>query len=232
MDLRRTLRELGHDLLALVWPTECVNCGRADRDCCDPCLAEVRAHSPPIERDVGLTCFAATTYDGAVRALLVALKHAGRMGFARVLGPRLRAPLAEAMGRVEGPQAPIIVTAPSRASRVRQRGYRHVDLLVAAALRGQRLRVLRLRALKARRGRSAQVGLDAAERERNARRIAVRRGLRTLISGREVIIVDDVVTTGATLRAAREALESAGAAVVAAVVLCDVVRWDGKSDQI
>lgn len=243
----RAVREVGRDALALLWPTACVACGAPDRDCCADCLAEVRVETAVIERDIGVPCFAACAYEGATRALLVEFKHAGRIGFARVLGPRLAAPLAAAVRRSSGPLAPIVVAAPSRPSRVRSRGYRHVEMLLAGALRARRgaasggprgpsaagepsaLRVLRVRALRARRGRTAQLGLDASGRERNARRVAVRASCRSVLRGREAIVVDDVVTTGATLRAAAEALESAGVTVIAAVALCAVPRRDARA---
>lgn len=226
MDVGMQAREVWLDLLALLWPTECLGCGVADRDCCDACLAAVRSPPIPIERDIGLPCYAAGAYAGPVRAMLVLYKHAGRAKFVRDLAPRLRAPLAEALQHCTGPQAPVVVAVPSRASRVRERGYRHVELLCTDALRGWGVPVLRLAALRALRGRTAQVGLNAQARERNARRITVRRACRKVLVGREVIVIDDVVTTGATLRAAVEALETAGARVVAAVALCAVLRLD------
>lgn len=229
------MREVWLDLLALLWPTACLGCGAADRACCDACLAVVRAPPAPVERDIGLPCFAAGVYDGPVRAMLVLYKHAGRAKYVRELAPRLRAPLLAALARCRGPDAPVLVAVPSRRAQVRRRGYRHVDLLIARALRGpgsragarpRRIAALHLPALRALRGRTAQVGLGARARERNARRVAVKRSCMKLLRGRDVVLVDDVVTTGATLRAASERLENAGARVVAAVVVCAVPRRD------
>ncbi|WP_449279558.1 ComF family protein [Leucobacter sp. GX0328] len=235
------IRELGLDLLALLWPTACLGCGAADRDCCDACLAEVRAPPTLVERDIGLPCFAAGVYDGPVRAMLVLYKHAGRARFARELAPRLSAPLRAALAQCRGPGAPLVVAVPSRRAQVRRRGYRHVELLIARALRrgapgeraanglrGRRIAAMRLPALRALPGRIAQVGLASRERERNARRVAVKRSCEKLLRGREVVLVDDIVTTGATLRAAAERLEIAGARVVAAAVVCAVPRHDDR----
>jgi predicted amidophosphoribosyltransferase len=65
------------------------------------------------------------------------------------------------------------------------------------------------------------VGLDAAQRAANlAGRITVRTGCSPPASAR-VLIVDDIITTGATLRGCRSALAGAGARAAGALVLCD-----------
>ncbi|MBK0417703.1 ComF family protein [Leucobacter sp. CSA1] len=228
------IRALLHDLAALVWPTCCVACGAPDRDCCAACLAEVRAPVDLLRRELpgpshGPVAWAAGPYEGPVRSMLVALKHGGRTGFARDLGRRLGAPIAAALELASGGPPPVVVTVPSRPGRVRERGFRHVEVLVDAALRGLRAerpgsRVRRMRALRTLRGRSSQVGLTADERRRNAELVAVRSRLAAALRGREVVLVDDVITTGATVAAARRALERAGARVLAVAALCEVRR--------
>lgn len=239
MDLPLLLRELRLDLLALVWPTACVCCGQPDRDCCLPCLVELQRPGPLLHPGIGAPCFVRGVYDGPLRALLVALKHGGRTGFARQLGAELRVPLLAALSHCGGPAAPVIVAAPSRRSRTRRRGYRHLDLLLDVALRGdrragarERIAALRVPALRATRGRRGQVGLAPDERARNAARVAVRSAARAVVRGREVILVDDVITTGATVLAARDALEEAGARVVAIVALCVAERRDTRDERV
>lgn len=222
------LAEIARDLLALVWPTACVNCGDPDRDCCLPCLVEIERPSPLIVLDIGCPVYARAPYDGALRAALVAFKHDGRTGFTHLLGQQLRLPLEAALALCSGAAAPVLVTMPSRRSSSRRRGYRHVEVLLSSALRGRRLRCLRVAALAAGRGRLGQVGLDAAERLRNAQRIRVRASARAALRGREVVLIDDIVTTGASVVAARDALEAAGAHVVAVVALCRAMRLDDK----
>jgi predicted amidophosphoribosyltransferase len=221
-------RGVGLDLLALLWPTACVSCGDADRECCLPCRVELRRSAPPLQPEIGAPCFVRGVYEGPLRAVLVAFKHGGRTGLGRELGAQLRVPLGAALTRCRGPAAPVIVAAPSRRSSTRRRGYRHVDLLVSSALRGQGVRVLRIAALRAARGRRSQVGLSADERARNARRVCVRASRRAVLRGREVVLVDDVITTGATALACRDALEAAGANVVAVVALCHARRRDTR----
>lgn len=316
------LGELGRDLLALVWPTECVGCGAPDRDLCRGCRDLMRAPSRASRGELGLSVgsqrgsrgrsldvprarleaggrvrdglgsggrdglgphgcdgpgvggcdgpgaragpsepsgpaafplrmrspspvylsvplYAAGPYEGVPRAVLVAQKHQGRAGFSRELGRRILDPLRAALDHAERPERPLIVCVPSRRARVRERGYRHVELIVRAALRASDVArgtsIARetgpKRVLRPLIGRTAQVGLNADERDRNARLIAVRRSWWRRVRGREVVVVDDVVTTGATITAACEVLVAAGARVVAAVALCVVERRDTRGSE-
>ncbi|NLB46817.1 MAG: ComF family protein [Microbacteriaceae bacterium] len=298
LHLARQSRELALDLLALVWPTQCVVCAADDRDLCDPCrnalreAAARRAADPSLlmhlllvngarvgawpagepsadASAVGgvsasrvhvetlpgrdLLALAAGHYEGALRELLVGYKHEGRTSFARELSLHLRAPLSAALA--ESPGRSLIVAVPSRPARVRERGYRHVDELVRLVLRGNGRQasdrpgsdlqgsnlcgdggggssgtgaVFVSRALRTLPGRTGQVGLSAEERSRNAARITVNPRLREPLRGRDIILVDDILTTGATLGAAARVLTAAGATVRAAVTICVTERRDEK----
>lgn len=253
----RALRELGLDLLALLWPCSCAGCGARDRELCAACAVEASRAPPDGVLDIpalGVPGFAAGPYSGVLRSVLLAYKHRGAYGFHRLLGERMIEPLRAALaaehhrqsslasqgslgplgplGPLDGtagraaPGAPVFVPLPSRRRRERERGYRHVDVILRAGLRAGRLPGGRVRALAPRRGRVGQVGLRPSERERNARLIRVRRASVRAIAGRGVILVDDIATTGATLRAAIAVLEAEGISVVGAVALCAAERRD------
>lgn len=227
-------RELWCDLAALVWPTQCAVCGAADRDYCSVCRAVLRTRGGQmrwVSTPAGVRVAAASDYADPVRALLLEYKHAARLTFAAELGALLRSPLSAAVARTRGSAPPLVVTAPSSRRSLRRRGYRHVDLLVRAALRGdQSLDGVALlpRVLRSLPGRKTQLGLDSVERFQNAALVAVRPAARSVLRGREVIFVDDIVTTGSTARAACLALAEAGAHVLAVVALCAVERRDRR----
>ena len=195
--------------------------------------------------------FAVADYAGAARRLIVAHKEHHRLELAAPLGSALgeavrgvlgpagprSPPAATASARLTGP---VLVPVPSRRATVRQRG--HDPLLrmanvaaTAAALvasgaataattaRAEPLPVVPL--LRHRRRVADQAGLGAAERAANLagalevhpRRLADARG-------RTVVVVDDVLTTGATLAEATRALTAAGAHVVGAAVVAATTR--------
>lgn len=210
-------RELGAALVDLVLPGDCAGCGAPVPPWCPGCAAGLgvayRAALPG-----GPAVLAAGRYSGPLRAAVLRYKERGRRDLAVPLARLLAAPLA-----VTGPPPPAVtwlVPAPSRPAAARARGGDHV-LRLCAAVAGLGPGVRVARALRLTRRARDSVGLDAAQRTENlAGRLRVRAaGLPP--AGAAVVLVDDVVTTGATLRACRAALADAGVAADLALVLCD-----------
>jgi ComF family protein len=145
------------------------------------------------------------------------LKYRGRR--------RLASHLAEAMmeesavRRVLEPGT-VVAAVPLHPRRLRERGFNQAELLGLALARRAGLS-LAAGALVRRKDTASQSGLTAAERRRNvAGAFVVRR--RAAVAGRRVVLVDDVLTTGATARACADALRRAGASRVCVLTVARV----------
>jgi predicted amidophosphoribosyltransferase len=169
---------------------------------------------------------AATRYAGACRRLLLAYKEQGRHELAGLLAELLaRAVLGAAIRGGVPPGALLtLVPIPSRASSRRARGA-DVGLVLARSavheLRARGWQVQVARPLRHRRTTLDQAGLSRNERAKNlVGSLAAAPQWRAGSSA--IVLVDDILTTGATLREAARALGTAGGAVVAAAVVATV----------
>ena len=147
-------------------------------------------------------------YDGPVKGLVLDLKLRGLRAAA--------GPLIDVMAKAvwsRGLAGTALTWVPARAADVRRRGFDHAAVLAEglADLLGLPTVPMLQRAGPA----PDQVGLSAQDRRRNLERAFIARP-----TAGHVILVDDVITTGATLSACSKALIAAGAARVEAVVAC------------
>ncbi|GHH78484.1 ComF family protein [Promicromonospora soli] len=228
----RPVRELARLLLPVACP-----CGELDVPWCAGCAALLTG--PPIRAEHGaprldrldgvppVPVWALTPYAGPVRDVVVHWKDRGRADLDRLLAPALRRAAAR-IGPVLSPAlggAPIaIVPVPSTGAARRARGREPVAVLARAVARGLHDAGLPARVVPALARRGAgrdQVGLGARARGRNlAGSVRMTRpGARALGQRSMCILVDDVLTTGATLAAVERALEGSGHDVLGATVL-------------
>jgi ComF family protein len=176
--------------------------------------AEAIADPPPFDR-----ARAVAVYDDVARRLVHGLKYRDRLELARWM--------AGWMARAGGElitAADVVVPVPLHRRRLWWRRYNQSALLAEtlAAKAGKpvtNLALVRIRAT------AQQVGLSADERDRNVRgAFRVTAEGKRILAGRRVLLVDDVFTTGATVRACTRAVLRAGATAVDVLTFARVVK--------
>ena len=241
----RSLQVWGRALAELALPVSCPGCGAPEVSLCPDCARSLVAPArivSPSAWSPALPVWAGPHYQGTVSRAIVAWKDRGRLDLTPFLAGCLAGTLAFALAAGsggprsewrDGAGAPVLlVPAPSTAAATRHRGEDVVALLARAAadlLRARGDPVLPplrvLPALRLRAGVADQAGLRAGQRRRNVSgRVRPALGCRSLLAGRQALLVDDVVTTGSTASAAVRALEGAGAIVLGACAICATPR--------
>ncbi|MEM6475629.1 MAG: ComF family protein [Pseudomonadota bacterium] len=234
MGARTILTESLQPLVDLVYPPRCPLCGDAlaqQGGLCATCWSELEApgepscqscqrpivsghdtcwdctSAPPLHTGV----YAATVYDDASRKLILTFKHGGKIALARLLGQMMaaRLPIAD-----PGSGPPLLIPVPLHRWRLWGRGYNQAALLARELERNGRGQLL-VDGLVRRKQTPSLGGLGSEERRKVlAGAIAVRQTRAKRIAGRDVILVDDVLTSGATSNACVEVLLETGAASV------------------
>ncbi len=228
----RVADRLLEPVLALLFPTPCAACGGSlvkprTGPVCDGCWQRLPRHRGVLCRcgvplsaagagvcgrcRRGLGSFAAGAslgrYEGSLRVAIHQLKYRGKRRLARRLADEV---LADPAARALLEKGALLVPVPLHPRRQRQRGFNQ-SVLLARAL-GRRTGLAVAEALRRRQDTPAQTGLSAAARRANVRGAFGVRVPPGLLRGRVVVLVDDVLTTGATATACAQALKAAGAA--------------------
>ncbi|CEA08663.1 Orotate phosphoribosyltransferase [Arthrobacter saudimassiliensis] len=243
----RTAAQAAGELLAVLLPSPCLGCAGAEGPLCPRCRARLRrgtarpfraegsAESLPDRPGGGvLPVLAAGRYAGLLAAVLLGYKQRGLTALGPVLAAALAGTLHQAYdtfgrpGRAPDPAgAPasrplLLVPVPPAPGSYRRRGYLPLDRLLRRLARQRLLpagcRYAPVLKMSRRAGLQSQKRLGAAARRRNLQgRMSVPDG--AVPAGVSALVVDDVLTTGATVAEAVRALRAAGVEVRAAVVL-------------
>lgn len=243
---RIRVRQTALAALHLVFPPRCICCGAAvasDFGLCGTCWSEAGfilgaacdscgAPLPGQAGDERLTCDdclraprpwaqgrAALRYDGTARRLILGLKHGDRLDLVRPLGGWL----ARAACDLATPGT-VVVPVPLHRLRLLKRRYNQSALLAQGVARAHGLDcvpdlLIRTRATPSQEGRSRE---ERIANMSDAITVNPRRAAR--VKGRNVLLIDDVMTSGATLAAATGALLAAGAAEVRVAALARVAK--------
>jgi predicted amidophosphoribosyltransferase len=206
-------------MLDLILPLECGGCGAPSIRWCARCAVDLRVppdapHLITPRVDPGVPVFSLGRYMGVRRHAIVAMKERGRADLVPPLGGALSTGLEQLQrwGIVETPVT--VVPAPTRRMAARRRGGDPVTRIGQVAVAG-RPGVELVQALRLSAWTRDSVGLSGADRGRN---IAGRVRLLRPVTG-AVILVDDIVTTGATAAESTRVLLAAGAHVLAVLTL-------------
>lgn len=193
------------NLANLVLARRCLGCDQAGSPLCWECWSLVTGSVRKLDHD-WLQLTAGTDYEGIGRALVLAHKRSLQRALARPLGQLLASAIRELDG--VGPRLTLIPMPPHRAA-LRARGQDTVAAITRQAQAQLRQRgwiISTTSALRFAQDVDSLAGMNRRER------MAQMAGAFTARTGRgvECVVVDDVVTTGATMRAAATALSSAG----------------------
>ena len=201
-------------LLDLLMPPACAGCGRSGALACPRCVEAFQVPSRPADRflapDAGVVvgeslvlARAAFAYDGPLRRVLASLKYSGASRLAPILA-RAAVPALRTLLTVTGTAT--LVAVPLHVERRRSRGYNQAELLARelAQLTGTPF----VDSLARARPTTRQHRLDRAARLHNLRGAFVMRP--GVVAPKAAILVDDIITTTATLEACASVLKAAG----------------------
>jgi predicted amidophosphoribosyltransferase len=211
MTVGSRLLAVSEEILSFALAATCAGCDEPGAVLCPPCRAALSPSPVQLRTPGGLRVRAALPFEGVAARCIRRLKGEGETLLVRPLGAVLAVTL-----HPEETGSGLIVPAPTSRAAFRRRGYRVPDILARSA----GLRPVPL--LRSIGPRADQRDLGAVERADNVRGSmrARRRG-----AGQRVVLVDDVVTSGATLDEAARALREAGFRVVSAVALAATPKY-------
>ena len=229
MSLKQGWREAKNSFLDLLFPPRCAGCGRSGSWLCPACISEIEFIEPPLCSRCGLPSVESPCLSCRIDPLAID----GIRGVGYLRGPLKRAvyqfkyrqkrklalPLADLMHHYlsENPlPAELIVPVPLHLDRLRERGYNQAALLARGLSERSGLPIEEESLVRIKET-APQVALKADERRKNVR--GAFRGQDENLRDRQVLLIDDVCTTGATLEACAEALHEKGARSVWALVL-------------
>lgn len=199
-----------HAAADLLLGATCPGCAAPGFGLCAACLGALDVPVRAVRRHLGVPLFAAGAYRPILAHVVPRYKDDGALHLDRVLGLLL----ARAVAAHHPAPGSVLVPVPSRPGAVRARGYDHGHRLARVAAGAQGLRVERL--VRRRVDGADQEGLSRRERAAN-----LAGSMQATFSPAPVIVVDDVVTTGASLSETVRSLTAVGVAVLGAAVVAD-----------
>ncbi len=200
-------------ILNIIFPIECLSCGKRDRDICTSCLGDF----PPAERETAKWIFPLYDYrHPPIKKALWLLKYKGKKRLAIILAQTLEGRIMEELSELsvmENFNDPLLVPIPLSKKRYRERGYNQSELICRELMKIDTEKYFCL---------EKNVLIKPRETEHQARIENRTERLKNIVGsfavinperaqGKNIILIDDITTTGATLSEAKKVLKEAGA---------------------
>jgi len=193
--------------LNFFFPQKCLGCGKEKEILCLECLAKIDRADLPEQKNI----FAAGNYhDATLKNAIWLLKYKGVRQLAKPLAELVRQRLSNKINL----KNPLIIPVPISRKRLRQRGFNQAEL-IAKCLFGKTASDILAKKVHT----ESQVAVRDKEKRLENLKGSFEVKNPELLKGRNVILLDDVCTTGATVSEARQTLKNAGAKKIIAIVV-------------
>jgi predicted amidophosphoribosyltransferase len=211
---------LVEELVNFLLPTRCSLCQAIGAALCRECDLKFEGLGRPVSRG-SLQGWAATSYSEDSARLITAFKEEGQTSLAGSLAAKLRAGFSYfgEQCRIDSGRT-LLAVAPSRKENAKLRGYHPVKILAKRFIKSAGVELELYSGLRFIREVQDQARLSTADRAAN---LGGSMAVADDLSGRTVLLIDDIVTTGATILEARRALEAAGARVVGFLAFSETI---------
>ncbi len=205
-------------ILDIAFPVNCISCGKSGSDLCLACLAD----SPIAERESAKWIFPLYDYrHPPIKKALWLFKYSGKKRLAKIFAEALHAKIIEELSELsvmENFSSPVLIPIPLSKKRLHERGYNQTELICREIINsnknsGNNLSLAKNVLVKITDTEHQARIRDRSERLKNlSGSFAVKNSDKeNLIKNKNIILIDDITTTGATLNEARKTLKNSGA---------------------
>jgi ComF family protein len=213
-----------HSLKELIYPNICLSCGKTGAKICHNCSKYwlAKPNKSKIENNY---LFFVATYDESTSPIILAAKESGSREAVKLIARSIACSISFAISNLDISKPINLITIPSQLSAIRKRGRDHIKDLVLEViiqLDLQNIDAIYLPILKPRKKIKDQSNLNGLQRKENMSHAFIAKS--SPISQSAVILIDDLVTTGASVQEGVRALAEAKITIDAVVTACAVGR--------